>query len=320
MTKRPIVVIPSDDPVQCQGSPRLDELRKRADVRLFVDRCTSVEEQLKRARGAVAVINSRSYLKWPAGVLQKLPDLKFITVCGIGTDSIDRAAARSLGITVSNLPGRTAPVVAEHAFGLMFAVAKRATWHTDQLRAGNWAKMDMVLLQGKTVGIIGAGPIGAHMAKLCRGIGMKVLGWTFHPSAERGRQLGIEFVPLDDLLRRADVVSLHLPGTEESKKLLGRREIGLMKPGAILVNTGRGVLVDEAALVESLSAGRLTGAGLDVFEQEPLPKGSPITKCEQVVLTPHIADMTPEGLDLLNQGVVENTLAFLDGEPQNVVN
>jgi D-3-phosphoglycerate dehydrogenase len=320
LSKLPIVVIPSDDPAQCQGSPRLDAFRDRAEVRLFKDRVTTVEEQLRRAAGATAVINSRSYLRWPAEVMEKLPDLKFIAVCGIGTDAIDKVAASRLGIVVSNLPGRTAPVVAEHAFGLMLAVAKRTTWHTDQLRAGKWAKMDMVLLQGKTVGIIGAGPIAAHMAKLCRGIGMNVLGWTYHPSPERGRALGIEFVPLDVLLARADVVSLHLPITDRSKKLLGRREIGQMKPGAILVNTGRGALVDEQALVDALNAGKLTGAGLDVFEQEPLPAGSPITKCEQVVLTPHIADMTPEGLDLLNQGVVENTLAFLDGKPQNVVN
>jgi D-3-phosphoglycerate dehydrogenase len=320
MPGRPIVVIPSDDPAQCQGSPRLDALRARAEVRLYTDRVPNVEEQLRRAQGAAAIINSRSYVKWPGEVLAKLPELKFITVCGIGTDAIDKATAKKLGITVSNLPGRTAPVVAEHAFGLMFAVAKRATWHTDQLRAGNWAKKDMVLLQGKTIGIIGAGPIGMHMAKLCRSIGMKVIGWTFHPSPERARQAGIEFVALDELLRQSDVVSLHLPITDQSRRLLGRREIGLLKPGAILVNTGRGALVDEAALVEALNAGRLTGAGLDVFEQEPLPKDSPITRCEQVVLTPHIADMTPEGLDMLNQGVVENVLAFLDGKPQNVVN
>ena len=320
MSRKPIVVVPSDDPVQCQGSPRLEKLRERAEVRLHKDRVPGVEEQLRRASGATAIINSRSYVKWPAEVLEKLPDLKFITVCGIGTDAIDLAAARRLGITVSNLPGRTAPVVAEHAFGLMFAVAKRATWHTDQLRAGNWVKKDMVLLQGKTAGIIGAGPIGEYMAKLCRGIGMKTLGWTFHPTPERALAMGVEFVPLDELLRRSDVVSLHLPLTDQSRRLLGRREIGLLKPGAIFVNTGRGALIEEAALVDALNAGRLTGAGLDVFEQEPLPRGSAIAACENVVLTPHIADMTPEGLDLLNQGVVENVLAFLDGKSQNVVN
>ncbi len=320
MARKPVVVIPSDDPAQCQGSPWTEKLKQRAEVRLFTDRVRDVEEQVRRVQGATAIINSRSYVKWPDEVMARLPDLRFITVCGIGTDAIDKAAARRRGITVSNLPGRTAPVVAEHAFGLMFAVAKRASWYTDQVRAGRWVKKDMVLLQGKTVGVIGAGPIAQKMASLCKAIGMTVLAWTFHPSPERARQMGAEFVALDDLLRRSDVVTLHLPLTDQSRRLLGRREIGLVKPGAILVNTGRGALVDEAAVVEALNSGRLTGAGLDVFEQEPLPLDSAILKCQQVVLTPHVADMTPEGLELLNQGVVENVLAFLDGKPQNIVN
>ncbi|MBI2964893.1 MAG: hypothetical protein HYY34_01665, partial [Chloroflexi bacterium] len=159
MPGKPIVVIPSDDPVQCQGSPWMDRLAERAEVRLFKDRVSDVEEQVRRAQGAVAIINSRSYVKWPEPVLARLLELRFITVAGIGTDAIDLAAARKRGIAVSNLPGRTAPVVAEHAFGLMLAVAKRAAWYTDQLRQGRWVKKDLLLLQGKTVGVIGAGPI-----------------------------------------------------------------------------------------------------------------------------------------------------------------
>lgn len=314
------MVIPSDDPVQCQGSPWMDKLAQRAEMRLHGDRVPSVEEQVRRAQGAVAIINSRSYVKWPEPVLAQLPDLKFITVCGIGTDAIDLAAARKRGITVSNLPGRTAPVVAEHAFGLMLAVAKRAAWYTDQLRQGRWVKKDLLLLHGKTVGVIGAGPIAQRFASLCHGIGMKVIGWTFHPTAERARRTGIDFVSLDELLQRADVISLHLPLTDQSRRLIGRRELGMVKSGCVLINCGRGALVDEAALVDALNSGRLMGAGLDVYEQEPVPAGSPILKCEQVILTPHVADMTPEGLELLNEGVVENVLAFLDGKPQNVVN
>jgi D-3-phosphoglycerate dehydrogenase len=298
----------------------MDRLAERAEVRLFKDRVSDVEEQVGRAQGAVAIINSRSYVKWPEPVLARLPELRFITVAGIGADAIDLAAARKRGIAVSNLPGRTAPVVAEHAFGLMLAVAKRAAWYTDQLRQGRWVKKDLLLLQGKTVGVIGAGPIAQRFASLCRGIGMKVIGWTFHPSAERARQIGIDFVPLDELLQRSDVISLHLPLTDQSRRLIGRRELSMVKAGCVLINCGRGALVDEAALVEALNSGRLMGAGLDVYEQEPLPAGSAIAKCEQVILTPHVADMTPEGLELLNEGVVENVLAFLDGKPQNVVN
>ena len=275
---RPLIVVPSDDPAQCQGSPRMAELEAVADLKIFPTRADSFDLQIERARGATVIINSRSYLEWREDAFDLLPDLRFISVCGIGTDSIDLDAARDHGITVSNIPGKTAPVVAEHAFGLMFAAAKRAAWYTEMTRKGEWVKEDGVFLGGKTVGIVGTGNIGAEMARLCNAFGMNVIAYTFN------------------------------------------REIALMKSTAILVNVARGPIVDEGALVEALNAGHLTGAALDVFEGEPLPEGSPITRCEHVVLTPHIADMTPEGLDLLNQGVVENSLAFLNGTPQNVVN
>jgi D-3-phosphoglycerate dehydrogenase len=149
---------------------------------------------------------------------------------------------------------------------------------------------------------------------------MQVVAWTYHPTPERAAALGVRFVPLEELLRTADVVSLHLKLTPDSTGLIGARELGLMKPGAILVNTGRGAVVDQTALAVALRSGRLGGAGLDVYEQEPLPADHPILACEQVVLTPHNADQTPEGSDLLSGGVVDNVIAFLEGRPQNVVN
>jgi D-3-phosphoglycerate dehydrogenase len=210
-------------------------------------------------------------------------------------------------------------VVAEHAFGLMFAAAKRAAFQTAQIKAGQWIGMDNLTLGGKTLGIIGAGPIAAEMARLSRAVGMRVLAWTFHPSPERAVHLGVIFRELDELLHDSDVVSVHLPLTPESRHLIGRRELELMKPGSLLVNTARGAVVDEAALVELLHSGRLAGAALDVFETEPLPPDHPLLSCDQVVLTPHNADQTPEGIELLNSGVVDNVIAFLEGRPQNVV-
>ncbi len=318
--ERPLVVVPSDDPAQCQGSPRMADLEAIADLKIFPTRADSFEVQIERAKGATVIINSRSYLEWHADSFDQLPDLQFISVCGIGTDSIDLEAARERGITVSNIPGKTAPVVAEHAFGLMFAAAKRAAWYTEMTRKGEWVKEDGVFLGGKTVGIVGTGNIGAEMARLCNALGMNVVAYTFNPSEERAEKLGVRFVELDELLGLSDVVTIHTKLTPDSEKMIGAREIALMKPEAILVNVARGPIVDESALVDALNSGHLSGAALDVFENEPLPEGSPITKCDQVVLTPHIADMTPEGLDLLNQGVVENSLAFLNGTPQNVVN
>ena len=140
-----------------------------------------------------------------------------------------------------------------------------------------------------------------------------------NPSPERARELGVEFVELDELLGESDVVSLHVRLSDESRHLIGAREFGLMKPGALFINAGRGELVDTAALVDALQSEHLAGAALDVFDQEPLPSDHPILGCEQVVLTPHLADQTPEGIELLNEGAVSNVIAFLEGRPQNIV-
>ena len=249
-----------------------------------------------------------------------MPELGHITVCGIGTDSIDLVAAREHGVMVSNIPGKTAPVVAEHSFALMWAIAKQVTWYMDSMRAGMWTKMDGMFLAGKTAGIIGTGNIGAEMARLCRAVGMNVIAWTFNPSDERAARLGVEFVEFSELLERSDVISIHIQQTPESYHMIGEPELAMMKAGALLVNVARGPIVDEVALVNALNSGHLGGAALDVFEEEPLPENHPLLDCEHAILTPHIADMTPEGLDLLNQGVVENTLAYLNGTPQNIVN
>ena len=201
----------------------------------------------------------------------------------------------------------------------MFAAAKRAAFQTAELKAGRWTLMQNVMLQGKTLGIVGTGNIGREVARVAGALGMRCLAWTFNPSPERARQMGVEFVELDDLLRESDVVSLHMRLSPDSHGMIGVRELAMMKSGALLINGGRGELVDETALVEALQSGHLAGAGLDVFSQEPLPPDHPILSCDQVVLTPHIADQTPEGVELLNEGAVTNVIAFLEGHPNNVV-
>ena len=204
-------------------------------------------------------------------------------------------------------------------FGLMFAVAKRAAFYTSELRAGRWTKINNVMLQGKTLGVIGTGATGAEMARLARAIGMRVVAWTFNPSDERARRLGVEYVELDDLLRQSDVVSAHVKLTDDSFHMLGEREFGLMKPGALFLNGARGAVADTAALVSALNSGHLGGAGVDVYEREPLPADDPLLACEQVVLTTHCADLTPEGAAYLSEGAVKNVIAFLEGRPRNVV-
>jgi len=313
-----LIVIPGDDPPLVQGSPHLERLSHHGVVVLHRDQPATAEDKICRAANAVCLINSRG-VTWPGDVLRRLPRLKMISTCGIGTDAIDLEAARELGIVVCNLPGRTAAIVAEHALGLILAVAKRAWFQTNELKAGRWATRDNVYLRGKTLGLVGAGNIAAELARLGRAIGMDVLAWTFHPTPERAARLGVTFVSLDEVLSWSDVVSLHVRLTGESRGLIGAERIRQMKPGAMLINTARGPVVETAALVEALNSGHLGGAGIDVFDDEPVPAGHPLLACQQVVLTPHNADQTPEGIDLLNGGAVDNVIAFLEGRPRNRV-
>jgi D-3-phosphoglycerate dehydrogenase len=318
-SNRLTIVVPGDDPPQIQGSPSLERLQPYGEVVLYTDRPANLKEKIVRARDADILINTRSIVTWPSEALFQLPKLRYITTCSIGTDMIDLETAGDMGITVSNQPGRTSPVVAEHAFGLMFAAAKRAAFFTAKIREGYWPRMDNILLQGKTLGIIGTGNIGSEVARLGRAIGMNVIAWTFNPSPRRAQVLGVRYVELDELLRTADVVSLHLKLTKESRQIIGKRELELLKPNALLVNCARGGLVDNNALAEALDSRILAGAAIDVYDEEPPRSDNPLLSCEQVILTPHCADMTPEGVELLNEGAVDNIIAFIKGHPQNVV-
>ena len=318
-THRPLIVIPGDDPIQCASSPHLERLRPYGEVVLYRDRPRDDAEKLRRVAGAEVLINSRSAVKWPGNLLRQLPKLRFITVCGIGTDAIDLELARERGIVVSNIPGKTAAIVAEHALALLLAAARRLAEQTAELKAGRWSNLDMMYLGGKTLGVVGTGAIGRRMIRLGRAIGMRVVAWTFHPSADRATELEVDFVELDELLRQSDAVSIHVKLTPESRHLLGRRELALMKQGSLLVNTARAGIVDTEAMIDALQSGQLGGAGLDVFDTEPLSADDRIFRCTNVALTPHNADQTLEGFDFLNGGVVDNVIAFLEGRPQNVV-
>ena len=319
MSERPIIVVPGDYPPQCQGSPQMERLEPYGVVKLFDDLPQDIAQQKDRVKDATVIINSRSIVKWSAETLAQLPNLRMIGLCSIGTDAVDLEQARTNGVVVSNIPGKTAPIVAEHTLGLLLAVAKRTAYQTGLLRSGKWQRMENVLLRGKTLGIVGTGNIGSEVARLGRAIGMEVIAWTRNPSPERAAKLGVRYVELDTLLRESDVVSIHVALTPETRHIIGRREIETMKEGALLVNAARGQAVDQEALVDALNSGHLGGAGLDVFDEEPLPTDSPLLWCEQVVLTPHVGDMTPEGTEWLNEGVVDNVIAFFEGHPQNVV-
>lgn len=320
MTARPIVVIPADYPPMVGHSQHLQLLREFADVRLYSDRPASDSEMRERLESAQVLLNSRSAVKVSGAVLQKLPSLKMIAVCGIGYDAIDVPAATEQGVVVCNIPGRTATIVAEHAFGLMLSVSRRMALSTQQLKAGEWPAARGISLVGRTVGIIGTGNIGCEMIRFCKAFGMRTVAWSFHPDPKKASDLGFEYVSLDQLLQISDVVSVHVRLSAETHGMLDSRQLQQMKPGSILINTARAAVVNTQALKAALDSEHLFGAGIDVYDAEPISADNPLLTCRNVVLTPHSADQTPEGLDLLTLGCIENIQAFLNGSPQNVVN
>ncbi len=304
------VVIPDDSPPVLATSPAFQRLLGAAEVRHFDTLPGSVERLIERIQDARVVINIRSSSKFTAEVFERCPTLRILSIWGTGTDHVDLAAAERHGVRVASTPGVSATSVAEHALALMLATARMIPAQDAAVRSGQWPRGQSVELSGKKLGVIGLGAIGRRFAQLGQGIGMRVMAWTLHPNPA----LGFDLVDLDALLSASDVVSLHVRLSPETENMIGPREFDLMKNTAILVNTGRGGLVDEPALIEALSTKRIAAAGLDVFATEPLPAGHALTKLPNVVLTPHSAGITPEALEAGLQMTVENALGLKSGE------
>jgi len=285
-----------------------------SQVALFTDRPSNADDLVSRVADASVVINIRASTKFTADVLNRCPNLRMISIWGTGTDNVDLDAAQATGIRVTNTPGVAAIAVAEHTIALMMAVAKHVVLVDRQVRCGQWPRAMVTQLRGKTLGLIGTGAIGREVAALGKAIGMRVIAWTF-----RSRAIGIEYVPFDDIFRQSDVVSVHVRQSPETTGLIGREHFELMKPHAVLVNTARGAIVRQADLIAALSANRIAGAGLDVFETEPLPADSPLQALDNVVLTPHAAGITPETTEAGLGLAIENVFSFLAGAPKNVV-
>jgi D-3-phosphoglycerate dehydrogenase len=241
-------------------------------------------------RDAELVINGHTAMD--AELLAEAPRLRSIVFLGSGPGSyIDLAAAERVGVAVHRVTGYGDRAVAEHAFALLMACARDVAAMDRRLRAGEWGPREGVELSGKTLGVIGVGGIGREMVRIAAGFGMTALAWS---RSGVDPALPCSAASLVELLATSDVVSLHLALTPETRRFLDARRLGLMKPGAILINTARGALVDEAALIDALRSGRLRHAGLDVFDVEPLPAGHPLTTLPNVTLTSHAAYMTRE--------------------------
>jgi D-3-phosphoglycerate dehydrogenase / 2-oxoglutarate reductase len=296
-------------------------LEQHADVRIASapDEATLREE----ARDADAIIlRSRGYVS--ARVMDGASRLRVIGRHGVGVDNVDIAAATARGVQVVNVPDANVTSVAEHVVGMILSLARHIRQADRAVRSGDWVQRDRDLgmeLTGGTLGVVGLGTIGQAVARMCHAaFDMTILYSDTEPRPRAEKALAAHRLTLDELLGAADVVTLHVPLLSSTRDLVGRRELEIMRPGALLVNTSRGGVVDEFALTEALHEGRLGGAAIDVFAEEPPPLVHPLLACDRVLLTPHSAAMTEQASKRMAR-VAEDILAVLEGEePRYPVN
>ncbi len=300
-----------------------EEYRKRlealGDLLVYDSVPASPEEFVERIKDAEIVIVGRHGFN--AKAIRSSPWLKMISLWQTGFDNVDLEAATERGVVVSNVPNYAFDSVAEFVFALTLNLIRKVHLADMDLRKGifDWRYYIGNQLMGKTLGVLGTGNIGRRVIQIAHGFNMNVLSTTAHPSIEKARALGVKFVDMDTLLSESDIVTLHVPLVPETKHMISTPQLAIMKPTAILINTTRGGVVDERALVDALRQKRIAGAGLDVFENEPLPRGSPLLELHNVVLTPHIAFLSEESIDECTYICVENVEMFIKGKPQNVV-
>jgi glycerate dehydrogenase len=300
------------------------KLRRPSFEHTFIEHAKTAPEQVvERLKNATVAIVNKVQLREPT--LAQLPNLKMIAVAATGYDCVDVAACRERGIAVANIRNYAVHTVPEHAFSLILALRRNLIAYRRDVEAGVWQKSDQFCfldhpigdLHGSTLGIVGEGAIGQGAATIARGFGMKVLFADHAPP----RAEGVTFTPFDEVLEQSDVLSLHCPLTPATRNLIGLPEMRRMKRNALLINTSRGGLVDEQALIQALDEGLIAGAGFDVLTTEPPRNGHPLLDVRRpnFILTPHVAWASQEAMQFLADQLVDNIEAWAAGRPQNLV-
>lgn len=304
------------------GDLSWEELRALGSCQIFER--TPPEEVIARAASAEIVLTNKTDLN--GEIIRQLPALRYIGVLATGYNVVDTAAARDRRIPVTNVPNYGTPSVAQLTFALLLELTHHVGHHAQTVREGRWSQCadfcywdhPLVELAGLTMGIVGFGRIGRAVAGIAKSFDLRTL---IHDSAALGElPPGVEFVDLDTLFQQSDIVSLHCPLTPETRQLVNAARLAQMKPGALLINTSRGPLVDDAALAVALTSGHLGGAGLDVLSTEPPPAANPLLRARNCIITPHFGWATGAARRRLMRVAVENIRAFVSGHPQNVVN
>ncbi len=302
-----------------------EELIRKNGGTVRYARAVDEEDRIRIAQGADVIVVGGARLT--RGFLTALPHLKGVVRLGIGVDNVDLEAATELGIMVGNVPDFCSDEVAEHTLGLILAVTRKIALADRKTRHGEWVPgMEGIMrpmrrLKGQTLGLIGLGKIGRCTAAKARGLGLKVIAFDPHVSAQVAQAAGVPLMSLEEMLPQADILSLHVPDTAETRCIINAQTLALLKPGAILINAARGAVVDELALAAALASGRLAGAGLDVLQQEPIRLPHPLTEFENVVFTCHYASLSEESYGIMRGEVSAQAVQILHGEfPRNLVN
>ena len=289
------------------------------DIKVFNHHLGGDEEVIKALHGFQIIKAMRERTRFSRKVIESLPDLKLIITTGMRNASIDVKAANERGITVCGTGGFGNPTTGV-AVGLMLELTRRIGFENARMKAGEpWQIVLGHDLEGKTLGVVGLGKLGTRVAKVMQALGMKVIAWSQNLTAEKAREAGAELVTKDELFKQADIVTVHLMLSDRSRGLIGANELGLMKPTAYIVNTARGPIIDEKALIAALTNKKIAGAGLDVFDVEPLPRDHAFRRLDNVVLTPHLGYVSAENYTVQFREVVEDIRAFIDGKPVRVI-
>ena len=295
-----------------------ERLGDAVDVTVFRDHVDDDDALVERLRPFEVVLAMRERTPFGAARLERLPSLRLLVTTGMGNAAIDVAAAARLGITVCGTRGLPSPT-AELTWALILALVRHVPAEDRALRRGGWQHTIGTELAGRTLGVIGLGRLGTRVAAIGRAFEMDVVAWSQNLSADTAANAGVRAVARDELLATADVVTIHLRLSERTRGLIGAAELAAMKPGAYLVNTSRGPIVDEAALLAALREGTIAGAGLDVYDTEPLPPDHPLRSAPSTVLTPHVGYVTTGTYEVFHGDAVEDIAAWLAGEPVRVL-
>jgi phosphoglycerate dehydrogenase-like enzyme len=297
---------------------RWDRLSDRIELTVHHDHFGRPEDLVGALKAATVVVAMRERSAFPASVLERLPALELLVTTGMANAVIDVAAAGRQGVTVCGTGGLVRPT-AELTWGLILSLARGICVEDGRVRAGRWQSTVGMDLAGRTLGVLGLGRLGSRVARIAQAFRMDVLAWSQNLTVADAEAAGVAYVKKDELFSFSDIVTVHLQLSDRTRGIVGAPELGLMKPSAYLVNTSRGPLVDEDALVDALRSGGIAGAGLDVFDTEPLPTGHPLLTAPNTVLTPHLGYVTEGTYEVFYREIVEDIEAYLDGTPTRVI-